>query len=126
MTSKAGLIPVVKFLDKLGFNKIFQNTVKHERGNNAIYHLEDAVFLILTGLIGGAFSISKCTILWSGCAVLQKASGWLRIPDETTLGRLFKEVGARQVSEMETFVHVLRRKVWQRTTRAGTSKINIT
>ena len=125
MTSKAGLIPVVKFLDKLGFNQIFQNTVKHERGDNAIYRLEDGVFLILTGLIGGAFSISKCALLWSGCTVLQKASGWLRIPDETTLGRLFKEVGARQVSEMETCVHVLRRKVWQRATRAGTSKINL-
>ncbi|MCF6353689.1 MAG: IS1380 family transposase, partial [Candidatus Polarisedimenticolaceae bacterium] len=33
MTSKAGLIPVVKFLEKLGFNKLFQNTVKHKRGN---------------------------------------------------------------------------------------------
>jgi hypothetical protein len=62
---------------------------------------------------------------WSGCAVLQKVAGWLRIPDETTLGRLFKEVRERQVSEIETFVHVLRRKVWQRVTRSGTSKVNL-
>lgn len=125
MTSKAGLIPVVKFLDKLGFNKLFRKTVIHERGDNAVYHLEDAVFLILTGLIGGAFSISKCAYMWSGCHVLQRVAGWLRIPDETTLGRLFKEVGARQISEMETFVHVLRRKIWQKTTRAGTSKVDL-
>jgi len=125
MTSKAGLIPVVKFLDKLGFGKLFHTTVQHERKDNAVYSLEDGVFLILTGLIGGAFSISKCTTLWSGCSVLQKIAGWLRIPDETTLGRLFKEVRERQVSEMETFVHVLRRKVWQGVTRSGTHKVNL-
>ncbi len=92
MTSKAGLIPVIKCLDKLGFNQLFQKTVDHKRKDNAVYRLEDGVFLILTGLIGGAFNISKCALLWSGCRVLQKTAGWLRISDETTLGRLFKEV----------------------------------
>jgi hypothetical protein len=125
MTSKAGLIPVVKFLDKLGFDELFRKTIHHERKNNAVYRLEEGVFLILTGLIGGAFSISKCALLWSGCDVLQRVAGWLRVPDETTLGRLFKEVGARQMSEMETFVHVLRRKVWQRATRSGASQVNL-
>lgn len=49
----------------------------------------------------------------------------MRLPDETTLGRLFKEVGERQVSEMETFVHVLCRKVWKKVTRSGTSKVGL-
>ena len=124
MTSKAGLIPVVKFLDKLCFNELFRKTIHHDRKDNAVYRLEEGVFLILTGLIGGAFSISKCALLWSGCGVLQRVAGWLRVPDETTLGRLFKEVGARQISEMETFVHVLRRKVWKKATRSGTSQVN--
>lgn len=123
MTSKAGLIPVIKFLDQLGFTQLFQKTVSHTRKDNAVYRLEDGVFLILTGLIAGAFNISKCTLLWSSCCVLQKAAGWLRIPDETTLGRLFKEVSARHVSEMETLVHVLRKTVWNKTLRAGTSKV---
>ena len=76
MTSKAGLIPVVKFLDKLGFASLFHKTVHHERHDNALYRLEDAVFLILTGLIGGAFSLGRCTILWSGCTVLQRVAGY--------------------------------------------------
>jgi len=67
MTSKAGLIPVIKFLDKLGFTQRFQKTVGHERKNNAVYRLEDGVFLMLTGLIGGAFNLSKCALLWSSC-----------------------------------------------------------
>jgi len=123
MTSKAGLIPVIKFLDKLGFNQLFQKTVHHQRKDNAVYRLEDGVFLILTGLIGGAFNISKCALLWSGCSVLQKVAGWLRVPDETTLARLFKEVSARHISEMETLVHVLRKTVWQKALRNGASKV---
>jgi len=123
MTSKAGLIPVIKFLDKLGFIQLFQKTVTHTRKNNAVYQLEEGVLLILTGLIGGAFSLSKCVVLWSGCCVLQKAAGWLRIPDETTLGRLFKDVSARHISEMETLVHVLRKTVWQRSLREGISHV---
>ncbi len=125
MTSKAGLIPVIKFLDKLRFNQLFQKTVDHERKDNAVYRLEDGVFLILTGLIGGAFNISKCALLWSGCSVLQKTAGWLRIPDETTLGRLFKEISMRHISEMETLVHTLRKTVWQNALRAGTSKVAV-
>jgi hypothetical protein len=41
------------------------------------------------------------------------------------LGRLFEVVGERQVSEMETVVHVMRRKVWQKTIRSGVSKISL-
>jgi len=123
MTSKAGLIPVIKFLDKLGFTQLFQKTVGHERKDNAVYRLEDGVFLILTGLIGGAFNISKCALLWSGCRVLQKTAGWLRIPDETTLGRLFKEVSARHINELENLVHVLRKAVWEKALRTGTCKV---
>jgi len=125
MTSKAGLIPVIKFLDKLAFTQLFQKTVNHQRKDNAVYRLDDGVFLILTGLIGGAFNISKCTLLWSSCRVLQKTAGWLRVPDETTPGRLFKEVSARHISEIETLVHVLRKAVWQKALRSGASKVAV-
>ncbi|CAD7855372.1 MAG: hypothetical protein, partial [Olavius algarvensis Gamma 1 endosymbiont] len=32
-----------------------------------------------------------CLVLWSD-GVLQRVAGWVRIPDESTVGRLFKEV----------------------------------
>jgi hypothetical protein len=67
------------------------------------------VLLVLVGLMGGARSISKCVVLWSD-GVLQRVAGWLRIPDESTLGRLFKEVTERRVSELETLVHEVRKK----------------
>jgi hypothetical protein len=122
LTSQAGLIPVIKFLDKLGFTGLFNRHVNHQRAKNAQYRLVDGVFLIMTGLIGGAFSIGKCVALWSD-GVLRQAAGWKRIPEETTVGRLFKEVGNRQISELETLVHAIRKRVWHRALRAGVSRI---
>ncbi len=59
LTSQAGLIPVVKFLEKLGFKELFDEHVSHQRAENAQYRLADGVFMILTGFIGGAFSLTK-------------------------------------------------------------------
>jgi len=35
LTSQAGLIPVVKFLDHIGFEQTINQTVPHQRGGNA-------------------------------------------------------------------------------------------
>jgi hypothetical protein len=55
--------------------------------------------------------------------VLQRVAGWLSIPDESTLGRLFKELTERHISELETLVHAVRNRVWARALRAGRSRI---
>jgi hypothetical protein len=84
LTSQAGLIPVIKCLDALGFSGLFGSQVHHQRADNAQYQLVDAVFLVLVGLLGGGRSISQCVVLWSD-GVLQCVAGWLRLPDESTL-----------------------------------------
>ncbi len=122
MTSQAGLVPVIKFLDGLGFYGLFTRCVHHARGPNADYQLVDAVFLVLMGLMGGARSLSQCLVVWSD-AVVQRVAGWRRVPDESTLGRLFKAVRERHVSELETLVHEVRQRVWSRALRAGQSRI---
>ncbi|SNY78376.1 transposase, partial [Stenotrophomonas sp. CC120223-11] len=121
LTSQAGLIPVIKFLDGLGFSGLFHQVVRHERQPNARYLLGEAVFLVLIGLAGGARSLSQCLVLWSD-GVLQRVAGWVRIPDESTVGRLFKEVSERHISELENLVHEARKRVWGRALRAGTSR----
>lgn len=45
LTSQAGLIPVVKFLQRIGFEKTVNQTVPHRRGGNADYQLTDGIFL---------------------------------------------------------------------------------
>jgi len=54
LTSQAGLIPVVKYLDRIGFDETVKRGVAHPRGDNADYHLSDAVLLTLVGSDGFA------------------------------------------------------------------------
>lgn len=123
LTSYAGLIPLLKFLEtRLGFTCLFLQTVHHQRAPNAIYALVDAVVLVMVGMIGGAPSLRKCVALWSD-GVLRRVAGWVRIPDDSNLGRILKEVSERHISELETFVHVCRRRAWQLALRSGASPI---
>ena len=124
LTSQGGLVPVIQFLSHLGFSALFRQQVSHERSANAVYSLVDGALLVMIGLIGGARSLSQCVALWSD-QVLQRLAGWPRVPDETTLGRLFKEVRDRHVSELETLNHVLRQRVWARAARTGRSRIGV-
>jgi hypothetical protein len=59
LTSQAGLIPVVKYLERIGFEKIVVRNTTHSRGSNAAYQLSDVVLLTLVGMVGGATSMAK-------------------------------------------------------------------
>ena len=123
-TSQGGLAPVIQFLDHLGFNALFRQQVGHARSANAVYGLVDAAYLVMIGLIGGARSLSQCVAVWSD-QVLRRLAGWHRVPDETTLGRLFKEVRERHVCELETLNHALRQQVWARAAQVGRSRTGL-
>ena len=56
LTSQSGLVPVVKFLDKIGFSKVVGDTLSHIRGANVQYEIEDVVNLTTVGIVGGARS----------------------------------------------------------------------
>lgn len=121
-TSHAGLVPVVRFLDGLGLDGLFRQYVPHQRSGNAEYGLSDGLFLVMIGLIAGARSLRHCVALWADGA-LRRVAGWLRIPDETTVGRLFKEVSARQVSGLEALNHALRHRIWERARSSGAAEV---
>ena len=101
LTSQAGLIPVVKFLERIGFEQTVNQTVPHKRGDNADYQLTDMMLLTVVGVIGGATSIAKLCTVWSD-GVLRKVAGWLKRPVETTVSRLFKEVTEKQIGQLES------------------------
>jgi hypothetical protein len=124
LTSQAGLIPVVKFLQRIGFEKTVNQTVPHQRGDNADYQLTDGIFLTLVGMIGGADSIAKLCGVWSD-GVLRKIAGWTKVPVDTTIGRLFKEVTEKQISQFESLNHRLRGQIWRLANRAGVSKVGL-
>ena len=104
LTAQAGLIPVVKFLQKHNIIQLIHGTVQHERGANALYDAVDAIFLPLVAMIGGARSISGVVTVWAD-SVLCRAAGWVRIPDEVTLGRILKTFKQEHVNNQETLIH---------------------
>ena len=124
LTSQAGLIPVVKYLDRTGFEKTVERSVGHSRGDNADYHLSDVVLLTMVGMIGGATSMIKVTTVWAD-SVLRKIAGWIKVPVETTILRIFKEVSEEQISQFEALTHILRGQHWRRLLRSGKSKTGI-
>lgn len=124
LTSQAGLIPVIKFLQRIGFEKTVNQTVPHQRGDNADYQLTDGIFLTLVAMIGGAGSIAKLCGVWSD-SVLRKIAGWTKVPVDTTIGRLFKEVTEKQISQFESLNHRLRGQIWRMANRAGVSKVGL-
>jgi hypothetical protein len=124
LTSQAGLIPVVKYLCRIGFEKILNQDIPHQRGNNADYQLTDGILLVLVGMIGGATSIAKLCAVWSD-GVLRDIAGWNKVPVETTIGRLFKEVTEKQISQFESVTHKLRGQIWRQANRAGVSKVGL-
>ena len=107
LTSQAGLIPVVKYLQRIGFEKIVSQDIPHQRGDNADYQLTDAVMFTLVGIIGGATSMAKLCVVWSD-SVLRKIAGWIKLPVETTIARLFKEITEKQINQFESVNHKLR------------------
>ncbi len=122
LTTQAGLIPVVKFLQKHGVMGLVAGTVNHRRGATARYDAVDAIFLPLVAIIGGARSIRGIVTVWSD-AILARAAGWLHIPDETTFGRLFRTFSQRHINDLETLVHRYRGKIWRTALRTGKSRI---
>ena len=104
LTSQSGLIPVVKFLEKIGFEQMIERILSHEReGGNAVYSMTDIIFLCVIGIVGGGRSLTGILAIWAD-GVLAKLSGWLRIPDDTTLGRVLKTAKERHIAEMESGV----------------------
>lgn len=68
--------------------------------------------------------MAKVTVVWAD-GVLRKVAGWLKIPVETTLFRIFKEMSPAQINGLESLNHKLRGQHWRRLLRSGISTIAI-
>jgi len=66
--------------------------------------------------------LSGVATVWAD-GVLRRLAGWVAIPDNSTLGRIFRTFRERQVSQLETLNHRLRGKVWRKALRSGVSTI---
>ena len=112
LTSQAGVVPVIHFLQRIGFDALCDKHMDFERGSNARYSLSDSLFMTITGIIAGASSLLKVVSVWSD-QVLRQISGWISVPDDSTLGRIFRQGTLKHVSQLEVVNHRLRHRVWE-------------
>ena len=96
--------------------------IDFKRGANAQYSLSDSLFMTITGMIAGASSLLKVVGVWSD-QVLRKVSGWISVPDDSTLGRIFRQGTLKHVTQLEAVNHRLRNRVWGRAMKSGALQV---
>jgi hypothetical protein len=84
LTSQAGLLSAIRFLQRIGFDKTVNQAVAHQRGDNAEYQLADGIFLTRVGMIAEASTIAKPCAVWSD-GIPPKLTGWAKFPVDTTI-----------------------------------------
>ena len=124
LSAQAGLIPFVKFFHKEGIVSKTEQTVDHRRGATGLYDAVDMVILSVVGIVGGARSIRSIVTVWND-RVLSRVAGWLRIPDETTFGRILRTFTQKNIHEMESLNHRIRAGIWRKALRSGTSIVGM-
>lgn len=122
LTSQSGVVPVIHFLQRLGFDEVCGQHIDFTRGSNARYSFSDALFMTITGIIAGASSLLKVVGVWSD-QVLRQISGWLSVPDDSNLGRIFRQGTFKHVTQLEAVNHHLRDRVWRRAIKSGALQV---
>jgi hypothetical protein len=118
LTSQAGLIPVIHFLDSLSLLPHTKNLIPNNRGSNAIYQLADIVQIAIVAFVAGATSLSGMITVW-GDTILQRLAGWMKIPHESHFGRLWKEFQWPSVNALESLNHLMRKQAWGKVMQQG-------
>jgi 2C-methyl-D-erythritol 2,4-cyclodiphosphate synthase len=119
MTVNAGLVPVLRFMDALLFDKMISGMVSTpERAANAEYSFSDVVQMTVCAQIAGATALEHVSKI-CGDEIISHCAGWEKVPHATSLGRIIKSVRERNITELESLVPKLRDKVWKRMVRNG-------
>ena len=84
----------------------------------------DMILLPLVAIVGGARSVSSIVTVWNDY-VLYRVEGRLRIPDETSFGRILRTFRQKNINEMETLNHRIRAGIWHSALRFGSSVVGV-
>jgi len=113
LTSRAGLIPISRFIDKLGIEGIIDRTVSVVRGSNADYGVGMIFKVIMLGVMSGCRHLSDVVRLGTDEA-LMKTQGWDRFPVVSTITRVLERFGFRNCIELGEIQKKVRQKVWDK------------
>jgi hypothetical protein len=111
LTSRAGLIPMSRFMDKLGIENMIDRRVSIARGANTGYSLGMILKAIILGVISGCRHLSDVERLGMDEA-LMKTQGWESFPVVSTITRVLERFEFRNCIELDEIQKELRQKVW--------------
>jgi hypothetical protein len=113
LTSRAGLIPMARFIDKLGIQELIEKMVSVVRGANTDYSL-GMIFKVLTlGVISGCRHLSDVVRLGMDEA-LMKTQGWESFPVLSSITRVLERFAFRNCIELGEIQKMVRQKVWNK------------
>ena len=113
LTSRASLIPISRFIDKLGIEGIIDRTVSIVRGSNADHGVGMNFRAIMLGVISGCRHLSDVVRLGMDEA-LMKTQGWDGLPVVSTITRVLERFEFRNCTELGEIQKRVRQKVWDK------------
>ena len=119
LTANAGLLPVLRFMDKLLVGEMLGKQVTtRSRGANAEVSFSGAIERIIVSQIAGATAMEHVSKI-SSDDVICKIAGWEAKPVATTLSRVLGIASNRNVKEFESVMPRFRGKVWKKAVKSG-------
>jgi len=113
LTSRAGLIPISRLMDRLGIEKMIDRTVSIVRGANADYGLGMILKSITLGVISGCRHLSDVVRLGMDEA-LMKTQGWESFPVLGSITRVMERFDFRNCVELSEVQKEARQKIWNK------------
>lgn len=113
LTSRAGLIPMSRFMDKLGIEDLISRMVSIARGDNVDYKLGMIFKAIMLGVISGSRHLSDVVRLGMDES-LMKTQGWESFPVLSSITRVLKRFQFRNCMEFAEIQQRVRQKVWDK------------
>jgi len=113
LPSRAGLIPISRFIDKLGIEGIIDRTVSIARGSNADYGVGMIFKAIMLGVMSGCRHLSDVVRLGNDDAVM-KTQGWMGFPVVSTITRILERFQFRNCIELGETQRRIRQKAWDK------------
>jgi len=113
LTSRAGLIAMSRFIDKLGLERTVDRMVSIVRGCNADYGLGMIMKAITLGVISGCRHLSDVVRLGMDEA-LMKTQGWEDFPVLSSITRVLERFRFRNCVELSEVQKTVRQRVWDK------------
>lgn len=118
LTTNAGLIPMIHWLNKIGLPQLLSSEITHYRSPNSTYFHPQIIEMLIVAMMAGSESIESASYVWQDL-VWQKVKNWKSIPVDTTIARILKEMGQREAYELRRINALLRERFWDKLVPRG-------